>query len=331
MSTQTTKPIATYVDVPYVERQVNQRLSEVMANNAIDPPESGEWTAQAQAIEDTLAGLKADYAETVAAKDAEIAELEDDYAEARAEVNRLTPYYDTMAAMKQLYNAFYSAPSTLTEVTLYGPNATSLQYAFKYSYVKKINGYYGGSSMAYAFHYSYATSLDFTEFLAPNLTSLNYTFYYSRAVSINLGGLDTSKVTNFGYLFYYCSSLKYVYGTLSVESLSSTSTTYWNNYAMYYVTALRRLHLKGIGTKSELTSFRAVASNWGYEDGTEADEGNLQSLVDSLVNGTYDRASAGRSTCTLTLHTNCAARLTSEQKAAITAKGYTISTVSTTY
>ncbi len=351
MSSDTTKPLATYADVPFVERQVAARLSEVMASNDIDPPESAEWTAQAQAIEDTIAEMKADHAEAIAGKDAEIASLQ-------AEVDRLSPYYSTMSNVKQLYNTFYSAGTSLTEVTIYCPNATSMQYAFKYSYVQKVKGYYGGTSMQYAFQYAYATSIDLSELEAPNLTAFTYVFQYAQKVkTINAGSLvtakttslsyafygtsivetldiscwDTSGVTNFGYLFYNCNNLKYVIGTLSVEALSSTSTSYWNNYAMYSVTKLRRIHIKGIGTKSAVTSFRAVATNWGYEDGTEADEGNLRSLVDSLVNDTYDRASAGYSTCTLYLHANCAARLTTEQKAAITAKGYTISTVSTSY
>ena len=47
-------------------------------------------------------------------------------------------------------------------------------------------------------------------------------------------------------------------------------------------------------------------------------------VVTSLVTNSYDRATAGLKTMTLKLSANTKAALTDEQKAAITAKGYTI-------
>ena len=47
-------------------------------------------------------------------------------------------------------------------------------------------------------------------------------------------------------------------------------------------------------------------------------------VVTSLVTNSYDRKSAGLNTMTLQLSTNTKAALTDEQKATITAKGYTI-------
>ena len=47
-------------------------------------------------------------------------------------------------------------------------------------------------------------------------------------------------------------------------------------------------------------------------------------VVTSLVTNSYDRATAGLKRMTLKLSTNTKAALTDEQKAAITAKGYTI-------
>ena len=47
-------------------------------------------------------------------------------------------------------------------------------------------------------------------------------------------------------------------------------------------------------------------------------------VVISLVTNSYDRAAAGLKTMTLQLSANTKAALTDEQKAAITAKGYTI-------
>lgn len=47
-------------------------------------------------------------------------------------------------------------------------------------------------------------------------------------------------------------------------------------------------------------------------------------VVTSLVTNSYDRATAGLKTMTLKLSANTKAALTDEQKATITAKGYTI-------
>lgn len=61
------------------------------------------------------------------------------------------------------------------------------------------------------------------------------------------------------------------------------------------------------------------AENWGADSA-----GNLQSLVDTLLTDSYDRAAASMATATVKLPAATLARLTEEQKAAITAKGYTL-------
>lgn len=51
---------------------------------------------------------------------------------------------------------------------------------------------------------------------------------------------------------------------------------------------------------------------------------NRQSLVDTLLTYSYDRATAGYSAATIKLHADTLARLTAEEIAAITAKGFTL-------
>ena len=66
-------------------------------------------------------------------------------------------------------------------------------------------------------------------------------------------------------------------------------------------------------------------SVWGVEDETvPLSAGARQSLIDTLITYSYDRATAGYSTCTVTLHANTKALLTQDEIAQITAKGYTI-------
>ena len=88
-----------------------------------------------------------------------------------------------------------------------------------------------------------------------------------------------------------------------------------------------RCEMRGIGTSENWTSMYCVkATNWGApdEDGTDPD-GNHQSMIDTLLTYSFDRAAAGYSTCTITLNKDIKSRLTDEQIAAITAKGYTLS------
>lgn len=77
--------------------------------------------------------------------------------------------------------------------------------------------------------------------------------------------------------------------------------------------------IKNIG-KSTLTTFDfSDASNWG----TDGDE-NRQSLIDSLITYSYDRATNGMGAATIKLSTNTKALLTEDEIAQITAKGFTI-------
>lgn len=77
--------------------------------------------------------------------------------------------------------------------------------------------------------------------------------------------------------------------------------------------------IKNLG-KSSLTTFDfSGASVWG----TSSEE-NRQSLIDSLITYSYDRASNGMATATIKLHANTKALLTEEEIAQITNKGFTI-------
>ena len=57
---------------------------------------------------------------------------------------------------------------------------------------------------------------------------------------------------------------------------------------------------------------------------SSCDKWTNDTVVTSLVTNSYDRATAGLPTLTISLHANTKAVLTDEQKATITSKGYTI-------
>ena len=108
--------------------------------------------------------------------------------------------------------------------------------------------------------------------------------YCSGLTSLDLSGFDTSTVTIMLSMFYDCSSL--------------TSLILGPNF------------FKAPNVTSIDFSY---CSKW-----------TNNTVVTSLVTNSYDRATAGLKTMTLKLSTNTKAALTDEQKAAITAKGYTI-------
>ena len=86
---------------------------------------------------------------------------------------------------------------------------------------------------------------------------------------------------------------------------------------------LRYALIKDIGTCTGMTSIGFVNwSVWGVDDETTTDA--RQSLVDSLLTYSFDRATAGYSTCTISLHNTQKALLTEDEIAQITSKGYTI-------
>ena len=133
--------------------------------------------------------------------------------------------------------------------------------------------------------------------------------------------LDTSSGTNLAFMFYNCWKLKRIEGI----SFKSLNTTIGNAYLTGYgaINYLRYALIKDIGTCTGMTSIDFINwPKWGVDDETTTDA--RQSLVDSLLTYSFDRATAGYSTCTISLHSNTEAVLTSDEIAQITSKGYTI-------
>lgn len=133
--------------------------------------------------------------------------------------------------------------------------------------------------------------------------------------------LDTSKGTNFSNMFYRCQNLKRIEG-ISFKSLNEKVSSYYlTGYGS--MNNLRYALIKDIGTCTGMTSIDFTYWNvWGVNDETNTDA--RQSLVDSLLTYSFDRATAGYSTCTISLGDTQKALLTEDEIAQITSKGYTI-------
>ena len=142
--------------------------------------------------------------------------------------------------------------------------------------------------------------------------NIEYCFYNcSGVVEIYLS--DTGKATNLQGLLGGCTKVERIYG-LNLASAKNIGYTFGNN-----LSALVLMTIKNIG-KSSLTTFDiSGVLNWGT-----GGEENRQSLIDSLITYSYDRASNGMATATIKLSANTKALLTEEEIAQITAKGFTI-------
>ncbi len=134
--------------------------------------------------------------------------------------------------------------------------------------------------------------------------------------------MDTSNVTTMENMFNYCTRLTTIEGISFKSFKKSTMDQYYlvgfrKNYS------IRKAVFKDIGYQSTAIQFNtSYIENWGVN--TDEIPDARQSLIDSLITYSFDRASAGYPTCTITLSLNTEALLTEDEKAQITAKGFKI-------
>ena len=168
------------------------------------------------------------------------------------------------------------------------------------------------ADMSYMFsNCSSLTSLDLTGFDTSKVTSMDSMFSdCSSLTSLDLSSFDTSAVTSMGFMFLSCSNII----SLDLSSFDTSAVTYMIDM-FHNCTGLTSLILGPNFFKTPKTKSIDFSSCTKWTNDT---------VVTSLVTNSYDRATAGLSTMTLKLSANTNAALTDEQKAAITAKGYTI-------
>ena len=173
------------------------------------------------------------------------------------------------------------------------------------------------------------TSLDLSNFDTSKVTNMSYMFNECRNLtSLDLSSFNTSNVTNMRNMFYCCYKLQRIDGYLDWSKISS--------YPTYFITSnstnsypLRYMTIKNLGKTGTTFNFNNTnLQNWGDESNTTTyplSVGARQSLVDSLLTYSYDRAANGLSNCKIQLDSKVKARLTADEITAIKNKGYTIS------
>lgn len=200
-------------------------------------------------------------------------------------------------------------------------NVTSMNSMFEYcSSLSKIPmiDTNNVTDMSYMF-YECSSLVTIPEFNTSNVTAMSWMFNICNNLT-TIPKLYTSKVINMDKMFQSCSKLT------SISQLDTASVT--NMDSMFYnCNKLRYALLKNLGTQPSIDSFMSHISMtlWGVEDENVPESvGARQSLVDSLITYSFDRATAGYAALRISLSTETKNVLTEEEKAAITAKGFTI-------
>ena len=158
-------------------------------------------------------------------------------------------------------------------------------------------------------------------FNTSNATNMSQMFRSCSLLKI-VPAIDTSKVTNFQGMFEGCSSLTTIEG-ISFKSFSASTMNHQYIIGAFINNSLRKALFKDIGYQSTAVQFNTKnINNWGVNSDEIPDA--RQSLIDSLITYSFDRASAGYTTCEITLSDNTKALLTEDEKAQINAKGFTI-------
>lgn len=249
--------------------------------------------------------------------------------------------------------AFSSTPVYSVDLRLLSNGGTSLNHAFHYSEVVyiKVNENFGKdvSDMNGAFdscpNIKSLSNLDISS--ATDLTNL---FYNCKNIEyINLTGTSSNVQKSTG-IFKDCFNLKFlsvpedllltgssydyghlsgikvpkIYGSFDYKGIINYDGNYYNWVTGFQGNPYTRyMVIKNLGYyQSGTTLDMSYSQVWGIANDEVPDA--RQSLIDSLITYSFDRASAGYSTMTWKLYADVKALLTEDEIAQITAKGYTI-------
>jgi surface protein len=182
------------------------------------------------------------------------------------------------------------------------------------------------TSLYYMFgHCTSLESLDLRKFNVTEVTDMSNAFMNCRSLkTLNLANWNAPKTTNMQYMFYYCSSL---------ETLNTTGFIIKNvtaiNYAFNYCSSLKTLDLSGWDV-SNLNSYNSVWYNTSFYLENFDSFTNIRTSMQMPSTLTHDSlvdVIANLSTVigkTLTLGATNLAKLTPEEIAVATNKGWTV-------
>ena len=176
------------------------------------------------------------------------------------------------------------------------------------------------TSMEYMFNGCYVKSLDLSGWDTSKVTNMNRMFYNcSGLTELDLSSFDTSKVTSMGSMFSGCTSLiSLILNDFDTSNITSTNI----NDMFMKCSGLTEIHWNNFGNGSYTAVTFISSSKLGVN--TTDYPNARQSLINMLATNSFDRATNGYSTCTVTLSSKTKTVLTSDEIAQITAKGFTV-------
>ena len=207
-------------------------------------------------------------------------------------------------------------PSFYDTVDSNYPCPADMSYAYSNyngSVVKKLNTS-NVTSMNYMFYASNKIdSIDVNGWDTSNVTSMNNMFYQCGIESIDLSSWDTSKVTNMDRMFYSNHNLESI-GYMNCISVAK------DKYPIYNYSASATIkNLGGFYMRNSWVNTQGLTNCTGLT--VESLVNVLNALYDFTGNGETPNSNEGK----LALGATNLAKLTDEQKAIATNKGWTLS------
>ena len=164
---------------------------------------------------------------------------------------------------------------------------------------------------------------------------MNYMFHNCSKIT-SIPQLDTSKVTDMGGMFHTCSNLT----TIPQLDTSKVTNMYIMFHSCFKITSIPQLDTSnvtsigamfGYSNLSNLTDFGGF-KNLGMAKSLSSPSSNFLTHASNLtheslmnvINNLYDRKSAGYSNLTIDFGSTNLAKLTDEEKAIATNKGWTL-------
>jgi surface protein len=159
-------------------------------------------------------------------------------------------------------------------------------------------------------------SIDFSNWDTSSINGFYMFMYKNESIeNVDVSGFNTSNATSLNSTFMYCSSLK----SLDVSNWDISNVTDMNNFC-YRCENLESLKINNFGVNKDVSIISMIQTCISLGSTEEG----MESLRYTFITNSFDRAAAGYPAINLSMPDVVKARFTDEEKAAITAKGFTI-------
>lgn len=226
----------------------------------------------------------------------------------------------TPAEMSEAIDSIPSAEDYFNTVITAGTNNGARDSGWIKT-IKKMPAYTcSGTSLAFAFAEYPLETLDLSKMDTSNISNMKYMFYSSKTTSLDLSRFNTSKVTDMTQMFYGCAATSL---DLSNFDMGKLRAQLINNQKQMFSNALQNLNFgydlgKGFSADSAYD-----VKNYGGLGLSHCPNLTHDSLM-SAINNLYDLTTINRE-CNLILGSTNLEKLTAEEIAIATNKGWTVS------